>query len=123
MAEAASPFERGGGGFGANSRAPTSTRGRGRGSKNKHWPPTSGSDSERWERGGHRGGGRGRGRGRGNLTATFVQEKSPHEADLQTEQNLESETSEGEERDFDDELPLDASPEERDEYWREVRHR
>lgn len=37
------------------------SRGRGRGvSKNMHWS-AGGTDSARWERGGHRGGGRGRG--------------------------------------------------------------
>lgn len=122
MAEAASSFTRGARGFGANARAPTPTRGRGRGSKNKHWPPASGSDNERWERGGLRGGGRGRGRGRGNLTAAFAQENSHQATDLSVnEEDLKNET-EGEEQEGDDELPLDATQEERDEFWREVRH-
>lgn len=123
MTEAASPFTRGGGrGFGANTRGPTPTRGRGRGSRNKHWPPASGSDNERWERGGHRGGGRGRGRGRGNLTATFVQDRSHQVVDLVADEDLEDETEE-EEQEVDDELGLDATQEERDEFWREVRRR
>lgn len=122
MAEAASPFARGGRGFGANSRTPVPTRGRGRESKNKHWPPASGSDNERWERGGSRGGARGRGRGRGNLTATFVQEKSHQTINPSPDQeDLENEI-EGEDQEDDDELPLDATQEERDEFWREVRY-
>ena len=116
MTEVASPFTRGG------SKVTTPTRGRGRGSKNKHWPPTSGSDSERWERGGHRGEGRGRGRGRGNLTTTFVQGKSHQVVDLAVDEDLEDETEE-EEQEVDDELGLDATQEERDEFWREVRPR
>ena len=86
-----------------------------------HWPPASGSDSERWERGGHRGGGRGRGRGRGNPTAAFVQER-PHQAvDLAADEDLEQEAEE--EGEADGELGLDATQEERDEFWREVRRR
>jgi hypothetical protein len=121
MTEAASPFTRGGG-FGANTRGPTPPRGRGRGSKNKHWPPTSGSDNERWERGGHRGGGRGRGIGRGSLTTTFAQEASHQAVDLALDEDLENETEE-EEQEADSELGLDATQEERDEFWREVRRR
>lgn len=117
MAEAALPFIRGGRGFGTNSRAPTPTRGRGRGSKNKHWPPTGGLDNERWERGGHRG--RGRGRGRGNFATTFVQERSHQAVDLTTDQDLGDET-EGEEQEIDGELPLNATQEEREEFWKEV---
>ena len=113
MTEVASPFTRGG------SRGTTPTRGRGRGSKNKHWPPASGSDSERWERGGHRGGGRGRGRGRGNLTTSFAQGKSHQVVDLAVDEDLENETEE-EEQEVDGELGLDATQEERDEFWREV---
>jgi len=121
MTEAASPFTRGSGRvFGANSRVPPPTRGRGHGSRNKHWPPTSGSDSERWERGGHRGGGRGRGRGRGNLTTTFTQENSHQVVDLAVDEDLDNETD-GEEEEADGELGLDATQEERDEFWREVR--
>ena len=121
MAEAASPFARGGGrGFSANTRGPTPVRGRGRGSKNKHWPPASGSDNERWERGGHRGGGRGGGRGRGNPTTTFVQERLHQAVDLAADEDLEHETEE-EEQGADGELGLDATQEERDEFWREVR--
>lgn len=120
MAEAASPFIRGGRGFGTNSRSITPARGRGRGSKNKHWPPAGGSDNERWERGGHRGG-RGRGRGRGNLTAQFAQGMSHQTVDLPTDQDLGNEP-EGEEQEVDDEIPLDATQEERDEFWREVRY-
>lgn len=120
MAEAASPFIRGGRAFGTNRRAPTPTRGRGRGSQNKHWPPTNGSDSERWERGGHRGG-RGRGRGRGNLTTTFVQEASHQAVNFPTDQDLGNETEE-EEQEADDELPSDVTQEARDSFWKEVRH-
>ena len=123
MTEAASPFTRGGGrGFGPNPRGPTPPRGRGRGSKNKHWPPASGSDNERWERGGHRGGGRGRGRGLGNPAVTFVQERSDQSVDLAVDEDLENGTEE-EEQEVDDELGLDATQEERDEFWREVRRR
>ena len=123
MTEAAPSFTRGGGrGFGANQRGPTPARGRGRGSKNKHWPPTSGPDNERWERGGHRGGGRGHGRGRGNLTATFAQDESHQLVDLAADEDLENE-SEPEEQGADGELGLDATLEERDEFWREVRPR
>ena len=123
MAEAASPFARGGGrGFGTNARGPTPARGRGRGSKNMHWPPASGPDNERWERGGHRGGGHGRGRGRGHPTGGFIQE-NPHQAvDLAANEGLENETEE-EEQEADGELGLDATQEERDEFWREVRRR
>ena len=121
MAEAVLPFTRGGSrGSGPNPRGPTPARGRGRGSKNKHWPPASGSDSERWERGGHRGGGPGRGRGRGNLTAAFAQEKSHQSVDLVVDEDLENGTEE-EEQEVDGELELDATQEERDEFWREVR--
>lgn len=120
MAGAAPPFIRGGRDFSTNPRAPTPTRGRGRGSKNKHWPPTSGSDNERWERGGHRGG-RGRGRGRGNAATTFAQEKSRHPVDSQTDQDPGNET-EGEEQEAEDELPLDATQEEMNNFWREVRN-
>lgn len=97
-------------------------RGRGRGSKNKHWPPASGPDNERWERDGHRGGGRGRGRGRGNLTATFAQDNSHQLVDLAADEDLENET-EAEEQGVDGELGLDATQEERDEFWRKVRPR
>jgi hypothetical protein len=119
MAEAASPLTRGGRGFDTNPGAQNTTRGRGRGSKNKHWPPTSGSDNERWERGEYRGG-RGRGRGRGNLTATFVQGNSHQAADPPTYQDLGNETEE--EQEADGELSPDATQEERDEFWREVRY-
>lgn len=120
MAEVASPFARGANrGFGANTRGTPPARGRGRGSKNKHWPPTSGSDNERWERGGHRGGGRGRGKGRGDPAATFVQGKSHQAVDLTVDEDLEDETEE-EEQEVDGELGLDATQEERDEFWREV---
>jgi nuclear mRNA export protein SAC3 len=121
MAEATSSFIRGGRGFGLNSRAPTPTRGRGRGSKNKHWPPTSGPDNERWERGGHRGG-RGRGRGRGNLVATFVQENSHQTVDLPTDHDIGNETEEEQETDDEHELPLDATQKELEDFWNEVRY-
>lgn len=120
MVEATSSFIGGGRGFSASSRAPTPGRGRARGSKNKHWPPTSGSDNERWERGGHRGG-RGRGRGRGNLAIKPVLENSHRTLDLPTDQDIGSE-SEGEEQEADGELPEDATQEEREDFWSEVRH-
>jgi hypothetical protein len=56
------------------------------------------------------------------LTATFAQESSHQTADLSSDQeDLENET-EGEEQEADGELPLDATQEEREEFWREVRH-
>lgn len=118
MTEAASPFTKGGKGFDTSGGPSTTTRGRGRGSKNKHWPPASGSDNERWEHSGHRGG-RGRGRGRGNLTATFVQEKLYQTADFPTDHDLENETDR-DAQEIGGELPPDATQEERDEFWREV---
>jgi len=56
------------------------------------------------------------------LTATFVQDKSHQVVDLATDEDLEEE-SEEEEQVADGELGLDATQEERDEFWREVRCR
>jgi hypothetical protein len=68
-------------------------RGRGRGgSKNKHWttPGAGGTDSDRWERGGHRGGGRGRGAhkplfARGGAPSASAHEESDSEEEIVTD--------------------------------------
>ncbi|KAG9312753.1 SAC3/GANP/Nin1/mts3/eIF-3 p25 family-domain-containing protein [Chiua virens] len=82
----------------------------------------AGSDSERWERGGHRGGARGRGRGArgrfGNATATFRRNGA-----------LDGGTtgSEGEHSEMEDEHEVEnadtnepETPEERENFWQEL---
>lgn len=56
------------------------------------------------------------------MTATFAQDKSHQLVDLAADEDLENETEE-EEQGVDGELGLDATQEERDEFWREVRPR
>jgi hypothetical protein len=86
-----------------------------------------GSDSERWERGGHRGGGRGRGRGGrgkfGNASVTFRRngaldggatgsEGEHSEMELEEEHEVEEADSNEPE-----------TPEERENFWQEVRRK
>ena len=56
------------------------------------------------------------------MTATFAQDKSHQVVDLAIDEDVED-GSEEEEQEVDGELGLDATQEERDEFWREVRPR
>lgn len=87
--------------------------------------PHAGSDSERWERGGHRGGGRGRGRSArgksGNVTVTFHRNGTLDGGATGSE----GEHSEMEEEHELEEPDLNESetPEEREKFWQEVRRK
>ena len=87
--------------------------------------PHPGSDSERWERGGHRGGGRVRGRGGrgkfGNTSVTFRRNGALDGG---------ATGSEGEHSEMEEEHEVDEAdpnepetPEERENFWQEVRRK
>lgn len=85
----------------------------------------AGSETERWERGGHRGGGRGRARGSrgkfGNASVTFRQ-NGALDGGATGSEGEHSEIEEGNEVDEVDSTEPET-PEEREKFWQEVRRK